>query len=386
MAKFLDIAVETDIDTLRQNVYEVLQEHFPEWEPLDGNLETWMIEAFTRAVADLRELAADVPVAIFKQYGETIIGIPAHSAVAATAKTSWTVADTAGYKIPAGTELGLRVNGELKGFKTVEELVIPGGEDSATEVLVEATEAGADQNGLTGEMIVISSVLGEPQVTLEEATSEGVDEETEIAYLERLVSELQILSPTPIKPNDFVVIAQRRPEVGRAVALNLYNPEDETWENERYVTTAVTDTEGGKLSEKVKEELEAEYEELREVNFVAPVVDANYNKVDVKVKVVAYDLFDTTALKEQIEQQLASFFDPSRWGVPLFGQADEWVYTNKVHLSKVEVAVGLVRGVDYIEELKIAKHGGVLAAADLELEGAAPLTEIGTVTVEVVAP
>lgn len=386
MARFLDIPLETDPDTLKQNVYDILQEHFPEWEPADGNLETWLIDSFTRTVSDLRELAADVPVEIFKQYGLTVIGIPINSATSATATVTLVMADNAGYKIPAGSELGMRVDGELIGFKTQSEVVIPAGFTEEKGVLIEAIEPGDEANSLEGDLFFISAVTGEPVATLEAPTSGGVDEETDVEYLARLVEELRTLSPTPITPDDFAILAKRRPQVGRALALDLYDPVSETDENERYVTTAVVDPDGEELTAEEMKEIEEEFEEKRETNFVSPVIGPDYSKMDAELKVKAYAGFDLVVLKAQIEEAIESLFDPANWGKPPFGEGDEWIYDEKVRYNKVEAAVTVLQGVNYVVSTKIAIQGNPLEEKDVTLPGPAPLTRPGNITITVEAP
>lgn len=386
MARFLDIPIETDPDTLKQTVYDILQEHFPEWEPSDGNLETWLIDAFTRTVSDLRELAADIPVEIFKQYGLTVIGIPINNATPATATTKWVMADNAGYKIPAGTELGMRVNGELIGFRTQSEIIIPAGFTEEKDVIIEAIEPGDEANSLEGELFLISAVTGDPVVTLQAPTSGGVDEETDTEYLARLVEELRTLSPTPITPEDFVILAKRRPQVGRALALDLYDPVSETDENERYMTTVVIDPDGEELTAEEMKEIEEEFEEMREVNFVSPVIGPDYSKMDAELKVKAYAGFDLEALKTQIKEAIETLFDPANFGQPPFGEGDEWVYDDKVRFNKVEAAAAVLQGVNYVVSTKIAIQGNPLEEKDVTLPGRAPLTRPGNITIVVEAP
>lgn len=386
MARFLDIPIETDPDTLKQTVYDILQEHFPEWEPSDGNLETWLIDAFTRTVSDLRELAADVPVEIFKQYGLTVIGIPINNATPATATTKWVMADNAGYKIPAGTELGMRVNGELIGFRTQSEIIIPAGFTEEKDVIIEAIEPGDEANSLEGELFLISAVTGDPVVTLQAPTSGGVDEETDTEYLARLVEELRTLSPTPITPEDFVILAKRRPQVGRALALDLYDPVSETDENERYMTTVVIDPDGEELTAEEMKEIEEEFEGMREVNFVSPVIGPDYSKMDAELKVKAYAGFDLEALKTQIKEAIETLFDPANFGQPPFGEGDEWVYDDKVRFNKVEAAAAVLQGVNYVVSTKIAIQGNPLEEKDVTLPGRAPLTRPGNITIVVEAP
>ena len=54
--------------------------------------------------------------------------------------------------------------------------------------------------------------------------SGGTEDETSDDYLARLAEALTILAPRPILPNDFAVLARQVPGVGRATAIDLYQP------------------------------------------------------------------------------------------------------------------------------------------------------------------
>jgi uncharacterized phage protein gp47/JayE len=61
-------------------------------------------------------------------------------------------------------------------------------------------------------------------VTLDAPTAGGVDAESDADYLDRLHELLTLLAPRPILPNDFAVLARTVAGVGRATAIDLYNP------------------------------------------------------------------------------------------------------------------------------------------------------------------
>jgi hypothetical protein len=53
---------------------------------------------------------------------------------------------------------------------------------------------------------------------------EGVDPESDSSYLNRLVSELQMIAPRPITPNDFAQLSQNTSGVTRSLAIDGYSP------------------------------------------------------------------------------------------------------------------------------------------------------------------
>jgi hypothetical protein len=59
-------------------------------------------------------------------------------------------------------------------------------------------------------------------------TSGGVDEESDEAYLNRLVSDIRLMAIAPIVAENYAAIAKNINGVFRSVAINLYNPEVQT--------------------------------------------------------------------------------------------------------------------------------------------------------------
>jgi hypothetical protein len=78
------------------------------------------------------------------------------------------------------------------------------------------------------------------------------------------------------------------PGVGRAVAMDGYEPLDGTWYHARQITLIVTDAAGEALPDATKNQIRAFLEDTREVNFLVPVVDAAYAPTDVQFEVTAY--------------------------------------------------------------------------------------------------
>jgi hypothetical protein len=132
----------------------------------------------------------------------------------------------------------------------------------------------------------------------------GVDEESDDDYLDRLASALTLLAPRPILPNDFAVMAQQVPGVGRATAIDLYQPGTSDGppgrsghplagaagasgraalrdgrDHRRARARADRDAHAG-----VWDELNAR----REVNFLEYVIAPKYQTIDVQATVKAY--------------------------------------------------------------------------------------------------
>lgn len=66
MSDYIEIPIETDPAVLEQEAFDFMQTAFPDWVPNDGNLDTILIEAMARMVAEARDVASAVPTDIFR--------------------------------------------------------------------------------------------------------------------------------------------------------------------------------------------------------------------------------------------------------------------------------------------------------------------------------
>ena len=108
MAEYISAPIAVDPDDYKALAFDYLRAQVPEWEPADGNLDAWIIEAFAEIAAPIGESAVDVMRSIFREYGRSLVNIPPREASSATGTASWTLIDSAGYTIPAGTVIPVR--------------------------------------------------------------------------------------------------------------------------------------------------------------------------------------------------------------------------------------------------------------------------------------
>jgi hypothetical protein len=373
----------TDPNEVEEQIYEELRDRFPEYEPAEGNLDVWIIRALSVRISELNETAIDVADEIFVTYGQ-LRGVFRFEAAEAVAESTWTMIDDAGYTIAEGTEVTIARSGnDLVGFQVVEDVVIPQGETTGTVSLI-AIEPGADANSLSGAAELVDALIFVDSIAIVGSTEGGVDDEPLDEYLERLRRRLEISTETPILPRDFELIALTfHPFVGRAVSRDGYDPEEETDENERMIALAVTDDEGEPLTEGEREQVQTTLENLREVNFVVHVIDADYTEINVEFDFEPFSGFDKTDVRNSVEEELTRYFSPARWGLPEFNAGDYAPtdsFLSTVRYLEVASAIDRVPGVDYVTTLNIAADGDTLGTADIELAGAVPLTRPGTFT------
>lgn len=374
MAQYVNAPIPIDPTELEEGAYNAIRAQFPDWEPSDGNLDVWLIKAFANIVAQIGETATDVSDTIFRYFGSEIASLPPLDATAATGQTNWTLINTLGHTIPAGTQIGFDNGDTLILFQTVSDTIVASGANTATSVEVVAVEPGVEGNGLTGPGQLIDQLDYVNTVALTAPTGGGADEETDENYLDRLVEELRLLTPRPILPADFATLAKRVPGVARATAINGYNPADGTYNNERTVTVAVIDEDGAPLDAPTKAAVDDLLTSYREVNFVVHIINPTYTTVNVAFTAVAWPGWDPALVKTQAETAITEYLSPANWGLAAEGGTAQWINKTVVRLFELAAVLDSVEGLDYVTALTI--NGGT---ANVTLTGVAPLPQPGTI-------
>lgn len=385
MTEYLTVPIEVDQQDVLQLAYTYIQTYFPNWKPADGNLDVAILEAMSTDAASLRELATSVPDTIFRWFGATIVQVQPIDATPATSTATFTMIDTAGYTVPAGTQVAIPATGDTSVvFETLVDAVVAPGASNIAGVSIQAVDDGAAGSalGTPGETIqLIDSLAFVSGVTLDAETAGGVDAETDETYLTRLVHEMQLLSPRLIIPSDFTQDAKDQTGVTRALAIDGYNPADSTYNNPRMVTVVAVDSAGNTVDAAIKTAIQNSAEAKREVNFIVNITDPHYTNIDVTFDVAAISGFDTATLVTAIETAVTAWLQPYTWGVdPVTLDPTTWTDKQTLrYMDLVSVIYG-VGGVAYIKTLTMGIHGGAMGTTDIALTAPASLTTPGTIT------
>lgn len=395
--------LETDPDDLAQDAFDSLADKQPGWEPAEGNIDTLVLEETSGMAALLRDLASQVPTTIFRYMGASLFGLPPIDASPAYVTSTWVASGTDGYTIPAGTQVTIAKTGtDLYGFEVLTDVdIIPGASQTASgEVEMQAIIPGTSANGLTAEPVLVdpaqmpwlaSITLQNPDGT-PATTSEGTDAELDSDYLNRLVQELELLTPTPVTPRDFATLYRTLSGVQRVLALDGYNPADSTYNNDKMVTLIAVDSAGEPVAAAIKDEAVAmfavggQYE--REVNFIVNTDDPTYTTIGVTVNVTHTADYAAATVVSNVEAALANYFDPANWGLRATHEAlgvselsEDWLKQDTIYYLELTTLVNNVEGVDRVTSLTFGVEGMAFATSDLIIPGAAPLTRPGTMTV-----
>lgn len=386
--EYIGVPIDTNPESIQQDIIDFIQAAFPGWVPNPASLDYMLARAIAIAGAEARDVASAVPTTVFRYFGQKLLGLPPQDAVAAQTTSTWSLTDANGHEIPAGTQVTITDNlGTPQPFKVLNTVVVAPGENitAAGAVTLVAVNPGAASSG-------IGVAGGHPQlediydfvvspdgITLVAPTSGGEDAETDAEYLDRLTRRLRLLTPRPILPADFAAMAQEVDGVFRAVAIDGYNPADGTYNNARMVTLAAQDVVGAAVSPAIKDDMATYVGGFREVNFIVNTMDPQVTLIDVEYHVVSSDLYNPADTEANVNAALDTLLSPLNWGVPgLF--TDRWVDDTVLRFFDVVRVIGDAAGVDHIIDVKIAAHLGVLAAADVNLNGPASLTGPGDYT------
>jgi len=382
---YIPVTFETEPIDLAEDAFGYLESQIPGWLPSPGNLEAWLIEALALLAGELRALAALVPEAIFEYFGSTIMGLPPYAATSASATTTWTAMDNAGYRVDAGTLLALTPPASLEGFafQTVDTFTIPQGTTVITGVGIRAVQPGVAASGLTGTVQALDPLDFISSITLEGATAGGTDAEDIDAYLDRLSDLLTLMAPRPILPADFALMVQRMiPGVARATAIDLYNASTGQTNQPRCVTVVVVGPDGNAVPAQTLADADALLQSEREVNFLAFVINPTYTSIDVTYAATCFPGFDPTDVRTRVNAELTNYLSPANWGVPPFGDTGtrSWINDTYVRWLEVAVVINNVDGVNYVTSLTIGPHGGTMGTTDVLMTGIGPLPRAGTIT------
>src|SRR4051794_6645801 len=101
-AQYIGVPIETDPSTPAVGGHDYLTARWPEYRPSPANFDSGTIDAHARMIAELRDLAANVPDDIFKRIA-WLAGLPLLTGTPATLTATITAVDELGYTMEAGT-------------------------------------------------------------------------------------------------------------------------------------------------------------------------------------------------------------------------------------------------------------------------------------------
>jgi hypothetical protein len=396
MSDFIDVPFDTDPDDLSAQSYAYVQSQVDGWEPNEGNLERIVIDGQNRISSDTRNILARVPTSIYRYFGQ-IVGLLPLDAISASSTTTWTMIDTQGYTIPAGTLVGIRTAGDdLVNFQTMYDVVVPSGSMSTNpgEVVISAVDAGLGGSdlGVAGGPVELQDPLAfVDTIVLVSPTTGGQDAEDDPSYLQRLGYHLSLMGHALVVPRDYEAAAKTQPGIARALALDGYDPDLDSFGEERTVGIAMIDAAGQDVSSPVAGPAIAYMQQYREINFVIKQVHPTYTPVDITYDV---NILPNAGITDvDINAALSTYLSPQNWGLPAdqaagtegltVPPANDWINQSTVYYFEIAQTISDIQGVDRLNSLTIGINGGAQAAGDATLPGVVTLPQPGAMAATV---
>jgi hypothetical protein len=409
MAEYVELPLTADATALSDIGKDYLAEEIPDWNPRPGNVESILIESTGQIGAEVVDQAAQVPPVIFAYFGSWLLGIGLQEATPATATVAFTFEAGIPVEVPEGTLLAApNPDGESYVFQT--DNAVRSDDPAPFDTSVTALEVGAAANGCLGVAELIDVIDGVVSVTMTTTAGGGADEEDADAYLDRLADALTILAPRPILPQDHATMARQIEGVGRALAIDLYQPG--TNDNipagqpggplnvegapvlsgagannvARCVAVAISGPDGQPPTQTLMHAVWLTLDGAREVNFLEYVVPPTYTTIEVQATVVAYPGYVLAEVQAAAVEMMQTWLDPSGWGAEEVGEEQGWSRQTSARLYEAVDYLNRAEGVQYVSTVQLRKAGGAFAASDVALTGIAPLPFAGAITVTVQAP
>jgi hypothetical protein len=386
---YITLPIAVDPSMILAQALDCLAAQFPGWVPREGHLEVALLEAMARMVSQSAAVAAQVPLAIFQYFGTSLLQLPPGAGAGALMATTWTMVDAQGYTIPAGTLVAYPASGSNNVLFVVPNAfsIPPGAQSSGPgAVLLQALQPGSAANALAPKpCVLVDSLACVATVTSTAPTSGGADAESLSAYLNRLSTELQLIGPRPILTPDFAALALNQAGVGRACAINGFNPTDGSTNNERMVAVALVDANGDALASTTLAAVQAYLESVRELNFVVNVFAPTYSAVSITAQLVAAPGQSVAGVQQAAVNAAANALSPANWGG---GNLSPPQWNNETTLRYLELValLGNVAGVDYVASLTTGIGANpTMGTVDLTLPGTVALPRPGNIAINVVA-
>jgi uncharacterized phage protein gp47/JayE len=337
-----------------------LQSRMPDFVPGEANIEIMLLEALaievSQSIFTLNRLPQSIMEALM-----VLFGIERDPGIRPTVTVTFTMQDTAGYVIPAGTELHyIAENESVITFTTATDLTVTGGSLTGT-VSATADVYSSSINGvLAGADLSLVSAIDEVIATVTASTvTGGIDPETITAWLTRATQRLQRLTDVLVLPDNFKTYVLEKTYVTRANAIDSYDPGGggSPGDNGGHIAVYAYGN-GIALTSPQKAELVAEMQALATTNLIVHVEDAVIVPVTVTVSVVKKANAVSLDVQAAVEAALTSYLSPTTW---------DWSATVRRNALIAEIANA--EGVAYVTtltlpatDLTIGTEGKVLAS------------------------
>jgi len=226
MPDYIIEPLDTDPDSIFTDFVSFVRYTFPDWNPSEAQLDVIIPKFYATQVALTADMASRVQRAIFRYFGATVVNIPPLPGTFAQAQVQFNISDGGSHLLPANTVLGLTdENGDTHMFTLLSNVEFTASANPTSNVGVAvSSEKGVYHNGLTGSVFMIEMFDWIDSAVVVGQSSGGTDREEDSTYLNRLTTNLGLMSPRPVLSDDFALLAQNIAGVWRAAAIDNFYP------------------------------------------------------------------------------------------------------------------------------------------------------------------
>lgn len=393
MADGIDLT--TDVDALTATKVQAMQSLELGWQANTASLGYRLLRADAYGDAEVIDQFLDFTDRVFRALGAKV-NVQEILATPAVGTATFTIRDTDGAVILAGYEFSLTADdGTEVGFATTEDLEVVD-PDTTGEVPITALVAGAIGSGLSGAGTPLTSSDRVTGINVATVTTNGVDAETTAEYSSRLDDGLAILSPMPLVAGDLERFLQKYPTLGRVLVIDKYKPASGVDSvpaasgavdtNRALSTTIALALEDGEPVGSLRATILADLIAVRGQNYEHYLINPTYNPIDVEAEIEALPGFDPDEVAAASQAALIYQLGPGQYGRPQSGDGTtgrftSWVDDDTVAEDDLYYILRGVEGVKSVTALSFAAAGDTLASTPVVLDGPAPLTRPGDITV-----
>lgn len=331
----------------------------PTAQPRNGSVEALLLEATATATADtiyaLNRVIGRVVEGVLGLYGVTrYAGAVATGVVTITLDSSRDLTVTAGQRLldPA-TGLVLLVSSDV---------TVTG---ASTIVLPCATEAfgGSGNAIIAGSPIdLLDAIPYAVSAVVTTGFSGGADPESDESYIDRASTVLARVTSSLVLPGHFTAYLLQDPRVGRATAIDLFEPGGTPGSDLGHVTL-YTYGKGGQLSADVRTELAAAMNAISAAMITVHVEPATIVTQALALTVQALPGYSTTTVRDDVTAALQAWMTP-----------DAWTWGRDIIVNEIIDIAADVAGVDYVDTVTTPATDVTIAADELAQYGAITIT------------
>lgn len=369
LSSYVDLRIyDKDPTDILLSAIEDLKSRMPDWVPREDNTEVMLLEALAVEVADsvfaINRLPSAIMLALMRLYG-----IDRDPGEFARVSVEFEVVNGMGYLIPARTRLLLPPQqgfGQVV-FETTNALNITEGNKKGIVGAVATTITDAANGAPSGTRLDVldSSYFVNRVVTVTEVAG-GRTPESDKQWFDRGVQRFGRLTDTLVVPRHFELAAMERPEVNRARALDNFNADAGSGvpgDHPGHLTMALYG-DSSALNAIEKQIVLDSFIDRKFAPLILHSVDPVVTVVNVNMRVKPNPGYANDRVVDAVIFAMRDWMN-----------TDKWPWKRTVYTNEIIGLVSELPEVDYVVQL-------VEPAANVQLQGAAPLASLGTISVQ----